>query len=82
MLSGIALEQRDLSTAERLTEQALSISERRRPAFEFLALLDRAVIWAARSAAIEDGDPSTPTTMRLSSRSSLLIIITSADLAT
>ena len=34
--------------AERLTEQALSISERRRPAFEFLALLDRAVIWAAR----------------------------------
>ena len=48
VLSGIALEQRDLSTAERLTEQALSISERRRPAFEFLALLDRAVIWAAR----------------------------------
>ena len=48
VLSGIALERRDLSTAERLTEQALSISERRRPAFEFLALLDRAVIWAAR----------------------------------
>jgi len=48
VLSGIALERRDLSTAERLTEQALSISERRRPAFEFQALLDRAVIWAAR----------------------------------
>ncbi len=48
VLSGIALERRDLSTAERLTEQALSISERRRPAFEFLALLDRAVVWAAR----------------------------------
>ena len=48
MLSGIALERRDLSTAERLTEQALSISERRRPAFESVALLDRAVIWAAR----------------------------------
>jgi len=48
VLSGIALERRDLNTAERLTEQALSISERRRPAFEFMALLDRAVIWAAR----------------------------------
>ncbi len=48
VLSGSALERRDLSTAERLTEQALSISERRRPAFEFLALLDRAAIWAAR----------------------------------
>jgi LuxR family transcriptional regulator, maltose regulon positive regulatory protein len=29
-------------------EQALSISERGRPAFTFLALLDRAAIWAAR----------------------------------
>ena len=34
--------------AEQLTEQALSITERRRPIFEFLALLDRAGIWAAR----------------------------------
>ena len=47
-LAGLALEQRDLDTAEQLTEQALTISERRRPAFEFLALLDRARIWAAR----------------------------------
>ena len=47
-LAGVALEQRDLDTAEQLTEQALSISERGRPAFEFLALLDRAGIWAAR----------------------------------
>jgi LuxR family transcriptional regulator, maltose regulon positive regulatory protein len=47
-LAGLALERRDLDTAERLTEQALSISERGRPAFEFLALLDRAGIWAAR----------------------------------
>ena len=47
-LAGLALEQRDLDTAEQLTEQALSISERRRPLFEFLALLDRAGIWAAR----------------------------------
>ena len=34
--------------AEQLTERALSISERFRPVFEFLALLDRAGIWAAR----------------------------------
>ena len=47
-LAGLALERRDLDAAEQLTERALSISERRRPAFEFLALLDRAAIWAAR----------------------------------
>ena len=48
VLAGVALEGRDLDTAERLTEQALSITEQRRPIFEFLALLDRAGIWAAR----------------------------------
>jgi LuxR family maltose regulon positive regulatory protein len=47
-LAGTALERRDLDTAEQLTERALSIAERGRPAFEFLALLDRAAIWAAR----------------------------------
>jgi LuxR family transcriptional regulator, maltose regulon positive regulatory protein len=47
-LAGLALERRDLDTAERLAEQALSITERRRPLFEFLTLLDRARIWAAR----------------------------------
>jgi len=47
-LSGLALEGRDLETAERLTEQVLSIAEQRRPLIEFLALLDRARIWAAR----------------------------------
>jgi LuxR family transcriptional regulator, maltose regulon positive regulatory protein len=47
-LAGLALERRDLDAAEQLTEQALSIAERGRPAFEFLALLDRAGIWAAR----------------------------------
>jgi LuxR family transcriptional regulator, maltose regulon positive regulatory protein len=47
-LAGLALERRDLDTAEQLIEQALSIAERRRPMFEFLALLDRARIWAAR----------------------------------
>jgi LuxR family maltose regulon positive regulatory protein len=47
-LSGLALERRDLGTAEQLTEQVLSIAEQRQPLFEFLALLDRARIWAAR----------------------------------
>jgi LuxR family transcriptional regulator, maltose regulon positive regulatory protein len=47
-LAGIALERRDLDTAEQLTEQALSIAERGRPALEFLTLLERAGIWAAR----------------------------------
>ncbi len=47
-LAGTALERRDLDAAERLTERALSISEGGRPPFEFLALLDRAQIWAAR----------------------------------
>ncbi len=48
VLAGAALEQRDFGMAEHLTERALSISERFRPVFEFLALLDRAGIWAAR----------------------------------
>ena len=47
-LAGLALEHRDLDTAEQLTEQVLSITEQRRPLFEFLALLDRGQIWAAR----------------------------------
>jgi LuxR family maltose regulon positive regulatory protein len=47
-LAGVALERRDLDTAEQLTEQVLSLTERRRPSFEVLALLDRAGIWAAR----------------------------------
>jgi len=50
-LAGLALEQRDLDAAEQLTERALSITEHRRPAFEFLTLLDRAAIWAARGQA-------------------------------
>ena len=53
VLAGVALEQRDLDTAEQLTERALSITEQRRPIFEFLALLDRAGIWAARGQARE-----------------------------
>jgi LuxR family maltose regulon positive regulatory protein len=47
-LAGLALERRDLDTAEHLTEQNLSIAEHRRPIFEYLALLDRAAVWAAR----------------------------------
>ena len=50
-LAGLALERRDLDTAEQLAERALSISERRRPCFEFLALLDLAQIWARRGQA-------------------------------
>ena len=48
VLAGLALERRDFDTAEQLAEQAVLITERRRPLFEFLALLDRAGIWAAR----------------------------------
>jgi LuxR family maltose regulon positive regulatory protein len=48
VLAGLALERRDLDTAEQLIERVLSIAERRRPLFEFLALLDRAAIWSAR----------------------------------
>ena len=47
-LAGLALERRDLDAAEHFTEQALSIAERGQPAFQFLALLDRARIWTAR----------------------------------
>ena len=52
-LAGLALERRDFDTAEQLTEQVLSITEQRRPLFEFLALLDRAQIWATRGQARE-----------------------------
>jgi LuxR family maltose regulon positive regulatory protein len=52
-LAGLALERRDIDTAERLTEQTLSMTEHQRPIFEFLALLDRATIWAARGQARE-----------------------------
>jgi LuxR family maltose regulon positive regulatory protein len=48
VLAGLALERQDLDTAEQLTERALSIAERRRPGNEFMTLLDRAQIWAAR----------------------------------
>jgi LuxR family transcriptional regulator, maltose regulon positive regulatory protein len=48
VLAGLALERRDLGTAERLAERALSIAEGWRPIFEFLTLLDRTRIWAAR----------------------------------
>jgi LuxR family transcriptional regulator, maltose regulon positive regulatory protein len=47
-LAGLALERRDTDIAEHLTEQVLRLSEQRWPLFEFLALLDRAHIWAAR----------------------------------
>jgi ATP/maltotriose-dependent transcriptional regulator MalT len=46
--AGLALERRDLNAAERLAERAVAITEAGRPIFEFLTLLDRARIWAAR----------------------------------
>ena len=47
-LSGLALERRELDTADHLSEQVLSIVEQRWPFIEFLALLDRAQICTAR----------------------------------
>jgi LuxR family transcriptional regulator, maltose regulon positive regulatory protein len=47
VLAGVALERHDLDAAAHLAERVISITERRRPLFEFLALLDRAQIWAA-----------------------------------
>ena len=40
MLSGLALERRDFDVAERFAEHALSLTERWRPIFEFLTLLE------------------------------------------
>jgi LuxR family maltose regulon positive regulatory protein len=46
-LAGLALERRDLVTAEKLIDRVLAISSKRSPV-AFLALLDRAMIWSAR----------------------------------
>ena len=73
-LAGLALERRDLDAAEHLTEQALSISEQRWPAFRFLALLDRAGIWAARGQ-VRDALTSIETTrMILAGTGSALLV--------
>jgi LuxR family transcriptional regulator, maltose regulon positive regulatory protein len=48
VLAGLALEHRDLESADEFVEHALSIAERGRPSLEYLCLLDRADIWAAR----------------------------------
>jgi LuxR family maltose regulon positive regulatory protein len=48
VLAGLALERREFDTAEQHTQRVLSITTRRRPLLEFLALLDRAAIRAAR----------------------------------
>jgi LuxR family maltose regulon positive regulatory protein len=47
-LAWLALERHDLDAAEQFIEEVLRIAERRWPLPEFLALLDRARIWAAR----------------------------------
>jgi LuxR family transcriptional regulator, maltose regulon positive regulatory protein len=65
-LAGLALERLDTDTAEHLTEQVLRLSEQRWPLFEFLALLDRAQICAARGqyrqalASIDSARPALP----------------------
>jgi LuxR family transcriptional regulator, maltose regulon positive regulatory protein len=46
-LALLALERRELSTAAAVTERALDIFVAGRPAFDFLAQVDRAKIWAA-----------------------------------
>ena len=72
-LAGLALERRDLDSAERFAEQALSISERKRPAFEFLALLDRARIWAGRGQVREALATIEPARLVLAGISSVLL---------
>jgi hypothetical protein len=47
-LAGLAPERREPGAAEQLAEQALSLSERGGRSLKFLALLERAGIWAAR----------------------------------
>ena len=75
--AAIALERRDLDTAEQLTERTLAITERRRPLFEFLALLDRARIWAARGQ-VRDA-LATVTTARLVLAGTRPALLTQAD---
>ena len=76
-LAGLALEQRDLDTAEEFTERALSIVERRRPMFEFLALLDRSSVWAARGQVREA--LATVETARRVLASTSSVLLTKAD---
>lgn len=89
-LAGLALERRDFDTAERLTERVLSITEQRRPLHEFLALLDRGAIWAARGHARDAlasvaaaravlQDPS-PVLLARADESEALIRLSSGDL--
>ena len=91
MLAGLALEQRDLDAAERLIERVLAIIEQRRPLLEFLALLDRSAIWAARgqvrdalttvAAARSVLDTSPPALLARADESEALIRLAAGDLA-
>src|SRR5271166_3819272 len=72
-LAGLALERRDLDSAEQFAEQALSIAEHRRPASEFLALLDRAQIWACRGQVREALATIEPARLVLAGTSSVLL---------
>ena len=89
VLAGLALEQRDLDAAERLIERVLAIIEQRRPLLEFLALLDRSAIWAARGqvrdalttveAARSVLDTSPPTLLARADESEALIRLAAGD---
>ncbi|MGO9280516.1 MAG: hypothetical protein ACLP3Q_23810, partial [Streptosporangiaceae bacterium] len=72
-LAGLALERRDLDSAEQFAEQALSISERKRPVVEFLARLDRARIWACRGQVREALATIEPARLVLAGTSSVLL---------
>ena len=77
-LSGLALERRDLDAAEHLTERVLSITEQRRPLFEFLALLDRAQIWAARGQ-VRDALTTVGAARQVLTSAASLVLLAQAD---
>ncbi len=78
-LSGLAAERRDFDAAERYTERVLSIAEQRRPLFEFLALLDRARIWAARGL-VRDALATIETARKVASQASAVLLAQADEL--
>ncbi len=78
-LSGLAAERRDFDAAERYIERVLSIAEQRRPLFEFLALLDRARIWAARGL-VRDALATIETARKVASQASAVLLAQADEL--
>jgi LuxR family transcriptional regulator, maltose regulon positive regulatory protein len=78
-LAGLATERRDFDAAESLIERVLSITERRRPVFEFLALLDRARIWAARGQ-VRDALTSIEAARQVASQASVVLLAQADEL--